>query len=333
MSLVRAEGLRGYWELVTELGGDADALLAAARLPPAALEDPENFVPYTAVNLLLEKTARSLDCPDFGLRLSQRQDVGILGPLAVAMQNSGTVGEALACASRYIFVHSPAIAFSAQPATRADRVLVVFELLLERAGSTVQATELSLGLAARVVSLLAEGRHHLMGVQLPHSRLAPLDRYRAHFAAPVSFECDDAALEFLEADLSLPIPSGSRELRELANDYLELHYATARTPFSVRVQGVVRRSMGTGRSDCVDVASALAVHPRTLQRRLREEGTRFEQIKDEVRADLARRYLAQAELPLSQVAGLLDYSEQSAFTRSCRRWFGRPPRALRGELM
>jgi len=69
MSLVRTEGLRGYWELVTELGGDAHALLAAA------LEDPENFVPYTAVKRLLEKTAHSLDCPDFGLRLSRRQDL------------------------------------------------------------------------------------------------------------------------------------------------------------------------------------------------------------------------------------------------------------------
>lgn len=75
MSLVRTEGLRGYWELVTELGGDAHALLAAARLPPAALEDPENFVPYTAVKRLLEKTAHLLDCPDFGLRLSRRQDL------------------------------------------------------------------------------------------------------------------------------------------------------------------------------------------------------------------------------------------------------------------
>jgi AraC-like DNA-binding protein len=197
----------------------------------------------------------------------------------------------------------------------------------------VQVTELSVGLAARVLALLSESRHHLSGVRFPHAPQAPLADYRAHFAAPVSFQLDCAALELRETDLSLPIRSGIPALRVLAEDYLELHYATPRTPFSVRVRGVVRRSLGTDRSTCVDVASALALHPRTLQRRLREEGTSFEQIKDEARAELARRYLEQDELPLAQVAALLDYSEQSALTRSCRRWFGRPPRTVRAERL
>ena len=73
------------------------------------------------------------------------------------------------------------------------------------------------------------------------------------------------------------------------------------------------------------------MHPRTLQRRLREEGTTFEDIKDEARRDLAQRYLAHPDVPLAQVTAVLDYSEQSALTRSCQRWF-RPntPRTSRG---
>ncbi len=333
MTVVRADALRGYRELVSDLGGDVDALLESARIGPAALADPENFVPYVAVIRLLESTARTLGCPDFGLRLSQRQDIGILGPLAVALQNSGSVGEALTCASRYIYVHSPAIAFSVRPAARAERVLVVFEILLERVPSAVQVSELSVGLAARVLELLGEGRVRLTGARFPHPRKAPLARYRARFGGPVSFDSDCAALELLEADLALPIQSRSRALRELAEDYLEVHYAAPRSPFAVRVRSVVRRSLGTGRSGCADVASALALHPRTLQRRLSAEGTSFDRIRDEARADLLRRDLAQGELPLSQVAALLDYGEQSALTRSCRRWFGQPPRTLRAALL
>ena len=67
------------------------------------------------------------------------------------------------------------------------------------------------------------------------------------------------------------------------------------------------------------------MHPRTLQRRARE-GTTFEAIKDEVRRDLAQQYLSQPELPLTQITALLGYSEQSAFGRSCRRWFDMTPR-------
>jgi AraC-like DNA-binding protein len=80
------------------------------------------------------------------------------------------------------------------------------------------------------------------------------------------------------------------------------------------------------------VADALSMHPRTLQRRLRELGTTFEDIKDEARRDLAHRYLAHRDVPLAQVTALLDYSEQSALTRSCHRWFGATPRVLRASL-
>lgn len=97
-------------------------------------------------------------------------------------------------------------------------------------------------------------------------------------------------------------------------------------------RGLVR-SLGTARSTCLDVASALALHPRTLQRRLRAEGASFEELLDEVRSDLASRYLEQANLPISQVASLLDYGEQSALTRSCKRWFSRSPRSLGAELL
>jgi AraC-like DNA-binding protein len=74
------------------------------------------------------------------------------------------------------------------------------------------------------------------------------------------------------------------------------------------------------------------MHPRTLQRRLKEEGTTFEEIKDEVRRDMAERYLSQTEMPLAQVTALLDYSEQSALGRSCRRWFHTTPRDFRNQL-
>ena len=74
------------------------------------------------------------------------------------------------------------------------------------------------------------------------------------------------------------------------------------------------------------------MHPRTLQRRLREQDTTFEDIKDETRRDLALRYLAHPEVPLAQVTTVLDYSEQSALTRSCQRWFHTTPSALRANL-
>jgi AraC-like DNA-binding protein len=74
------------------------------------------------------------------------------------------------------------------------------------------------------------------------------------------------------------------------------------------------------------------MHPRTLQRRLKEEGTTFEAIKDDARRDLAQRNLSQPDVPLTQVTALLYYSEQAALGRSCRRWFNSTPRGVRTRL-
>jgi AraC-like DNA-binding protein len=73
------------------------------------------------------------------------------------------------------------------------------------------------------------------------------------------------------------------------------------------------------------------MHPRTLQRRLHDEGTTFEALRDDVRRDAASRYLSQTTLPLTRVSALLGYSEPSVFTRSCRRWFAGSPRRLREQ--
>jgi AraC-like DNA-binding protein len=94
-----------------------------------------------------------------------------------------------------------------------------------------------------------------------------------------------------------------------------------------------RPGLGTGTCGHREVAKALYMHPRALQRRLQEEGTTFETIKDDVRRDLAQRYLSQPDAPLTQVTDLLDYSEQSAFGRSCRRWFDTSPRGFRNRLL
>jgi AraC-like DNA-binding protein len=317
--------------LVSELGGEPADLLRRFRISPALLDDPQAFLSYASLIALLEASARELDCPDFGLRLSKRQDIGILGPLGVAVRNCDNLGDAMQTASRYMFVHSPAISFTPQLVEATGRVRLVFRILLDRIGRAVQVTELSVGLAARTVTLLAASPRALRAVRFAHPRSAPLHVYEDHFEAPVVFDEDDAAIELDAGFLAHPIRDARHELRELAEDYLAAHHDDLGTPLSIRVKLVVQRSLGTGSTSCADVASAFAMHPRTLQRQLRLEGTTFETLKDEARAELARGYLADDRLPMSQIAALLDYTEQSALSRSCRRWFDKSPRELRRE--
>lgn len=72
-------------------------------------------------------------------------------------------------------------------------------------------------------------------------------------------------------------------------------------------------------------AECLAVSPRTLQRRLAEQGTTFKEILERARGDLARRYLSERSMGLALLAEKLGYSEFSAFSRAFRRWYGTSP--------
>ena len=84
-----------------------------------------------------------------------------------------------------------------------------------------------------------------------------------------------------------------------------------------------------GRVGVPEVARRIGMSVRTLSRKLRDEGVSFAEILDELRAALARRYLIDRELPVSQIAWLLGYQEVSSLTHAFKRWTGTTPRRFR----
>jgi AraC-like DNA-binding protein len=331
-AMVQAQSLRGYRELVTDLGGNPTRLLRKAGIEPAALNQLAAFISFESQIELLESSAADLGCPDFGLRLAERQDIGVLGTLAVAMRYSTTVGEAMGCASKYLHVYNAAIAFTSTTGEPRGQARFVFRVLPGHYLRWAQTAEHGIGLTWRILTLLSEGRCHLQQVWFPHPAVATEATYLARFGAPLTFRADRTALAVAAKDLNLPISEHNQELHDLATRYLDNQLPRGRTPFTMQVRQATEALLGTGTCNHREVAKALYMHPRTLQRRLKEEGTTFEEIKDEVRRDLAERYLSHPDLALTQITALLDYSEQSALGRSCRRWFGATPREFRTHL-
>jgi AraC-like DNA-binding protein len=248
------------------------------------------------------------------------------------MRYSATVGEALWCASKYLDVYNAAISFTISTEDRGRQARLVFKLLPRQHLRWAQTAEHGVGLTWRILTLLSEGRCRLREVWFPHPSVATEASYRARFDAPVVFGADQAALAVTEKDLDLPISENIEELHDLATRYLDSQLSRGRTALTVQVRQAVEALLGTGTCSHQEVARALYMHPRTLQRRLREEGTTFEAIKDAARQDLAQRYLSQPDVPLTQITALLGYSEQSALGRSCRRWFRTTPREVRARL-
>jgi AraC-like DNA-binding protein len=96
-----------------------------------------------------------------------------------------------------------------------------------------------------------------------------------------------------------------------------------------RVENAVTPMLPDGRALAADVARRLGISLRTMTRQLAAEGLTFSRILDELRADLAQRYLREPSLTISQIAWLLGFQDVSAFTHAFRRWTGMSPTRVR----
>lgn len=103
--------------------------------------------------------------------------------------------------------------------------------------------------------------------------------------------------------------------------------------YAIRTSATARAAtLPRGAPSLADMARALHMSPRTLQRRLDAKGVRFQALVDAMRRELAERYLDDARLSIAEVAYLLGFSEVSAFHRACKRWTGKSPGQLRGGI-
>src|SRR5690348_10834307 len=115
----------------------------------------------------------------------------------------------------------------------------------------------------------------------------------------------------------------------MALDYMNSHYADPSQDMTTRVRRALSSTLSSNRGSKSAIADLLALHPRTLQRKLEDEGALFEDIRDDVRRETALHYLSDTRIPLAQLAGLLGLADQSVLTRCCVRWCGKTPSELR----
>jgi AraC-like DNA-binding protein len=97
-----------------------------------------------------------------------------------------------------------------------------------------------------------------------------------------------------------------------------------------RSTALVLRELTSGPPTAAWVATELALSQRSFQRRLSELGLTYQELLDQTRHDLARRYLDDPSKSVTEITFLLGFSEQSAFTRAFKRWSGIAPTAYRG---
>jgi AraC-like DNA-binding protein len=153
----------------------------------------------------------------------------------------------------------------------------------------------------------------------------------AFMGREVSFGADVDEVIFPGTAQRMPILGADPYLNRLLVKFCEeaRSHRAATSTFRIGVENEIAPLLPHGKARSPEVARRLGLSPRTLARRLAAEGLTFSTVLERLRVDLARRYLADGDLPISKIAWMLGYREVSAFTHAHKRWTGRTPREAR----
>ena len=331
-STVRAGAWKGIVELVRRLGGEPADILQDVGLPADLLSDLNAYYPPDALVNTLETAARSLDRPDFGLMSGEFSPVD-LGTLALGIMNSPSVRHGINMASRFIHIHNRGLLVEILPQDQAGLEFISIYALNPLYTNSVQMAERQVaGLCFHLKGLQGES-YEPTEIRLTNARLSPPERYEKVIGLVPVFECATGGVVLTTEALDAPRPGCDEDIRELAEARLAAMGQANTEILSNKVDMLISGLLPGNDCTIARISSILGMHDRTLQRRLREEGTSFEQLKDRVKRRRAEALLAREDVSLTDVAFMLGYSESATFSRKARDWFGVPPRDYRQRLI
>ena len=327
---IRAAGVAGFAPLVVELGGDPADLLRRVGLTPDALDDADTPIDDGLLTDLLDLAAAELNEPNFGLLMANKHQLEMLGPISIMMVNSGTVAEAFALINRYLAFHSPDVraTLEADPHGRPDVAALNYQAA-KGGPPLVHLTDAGMGFVHNSFTTVFGPDYGLIEVDLPFRPGGGVQAHEEFYGVPVHEGRPAARLYFPIALLHAQISGADRSIRDAARARLDELLAADTEDMTGRVRGLVQATLGVTPVDIEDIAEFLAMHPRTLQRRLEDEGTVFSKLLDDARRRRAHWELTQTDNPVSQIAENVGFGHQSTLSRAATRWWGATPLQVR----
>ncbi|BFM14996.1 AraC family transcriptional regulator [Maricurvus nonylphenolicus] len=312
-NLIRAAAFQGFNELVRELAGDPEQILAKVSLSTALLSNTEQLVSSAAFIRALNIAAQDTHCPDFGLRLGERQNLKVLGAVGILARQAKTISEAFAIVSRYFNLHNTDASLGIE--TYNNKTLLVYDNTTPGHSRDSQVCDLALAASNSTLQQFGGNNWSAKGVFFIHKAPNDLSQYQRIFNAPLYFDQPQYAIEFENATLDIEHLEQDPEINAFFSDYVSKLAATYASNHTEIVGQLIRSLLSTGYCTEERIASILQVNRRTIQRRLKSEGSSFKQLLADIRLEMAKHFLRDTNLAMSDISIELGYSETSAFMR------------------
>jgi len=304
-------------------------LLRRAGLTPEVIADPEERLSVRSQVALLDEAAIALKDDRLGFTLARDFDPRELGLLYYVMASSQTLGDALKRGARYSQITNEALVAGYR---EGNRLIINLSYSGIPRHSERHQIEFCMFAVLRLCRLLTGQNVVPQYFSIAHHRSGGTSEMARFVGTKVEFgaDTDEFALDLNAREL--PLTHSDPYLNDLLLKYCEAALAGRRGDVSqlrTRVENAISSLLPHGRVLVEDVARSLGMSERTLARKLLDEGLNFTEILQQLRRDLAIRYLDDRKLHVSKIAWLLGFHEVSAFTHAFKRWTGKTPREMR----
>ncbi|WP_312945657.1 AraC family transcriptional regulator [Stutzerimonas kunmingensis] len=305
-------------------GIDCRQLFIELHLDYAALDDPDARFAQDDMTRLWQRAVAVSGDPAIGLNMARQARPAALNVVGYALMSSRNLKEGFARLVRYQRIIAEGADLDFQPCAQGYRLSLT--IIGDRLPPARQSAEGSLAGCLTFCRWLTGTPLLPLEVSFQGQLPDDLEPYRQLFQAPLRFNAPRYALLFREEDVEMPLPTANEALAQLhdrfAGEYLS-RFSDSKVMH--RARQILCRLLPQGEPRREVVAQALCLSERTLQRRLQEEGSSFQQLLDDTRRDLAVQHLAQPDLAPLEIAYLLGFADPSNFYRAFKRWFGVTP--------
>ncbi len=327
ITLVRSAVLTNFFEVVNGLNFNPRESLQQVGLSQAMLMDPEQRISSDAAVALLEESARASGCPTIGLRMAESRQLSNFGAVSLLISHQRTLRDALITTIDYRHLLNESLALHIEDA--GEHVIVREEVV--SSANARQATELAIGVLFRMCAALMGSRWQPHSVNFSHSAPADLRLHRRVFACRLEFDSEFNGIVLSAADLDTPNPSADPAMARYAKQFIESMPLPHQHSIVLDVRRAVYLMLPMGRATSVCIAQGLGLSVRSMQRQLDQADASFTELLNEVRRELAPRYMDNPKHSLSRISELLGYSTQGSFTRWFEAQFGQIPSAWRQQ--
>lgn len=316
------------WRALETRGIDPATMFRIAGCDAAQLHVAGARVPVRVMQRLWTVAEETAGDPALGLDVAAQAQGTTSHALGYAWLASTTLREAMTRLARYVRVLGDLWRARLEEEPSGTRLVVQ----IGEGGPRFppSAYDALLGALVRLCRLSYGERFAPIEVTLPRERPADTTRFDAWFRAPIVWHAPRISLVFSREDLAAPLPTANPQIAA-ASERLAVEYLARldREDVAMQVKRRLFEALPSGTPSQAEVARALAMSPRTLNRRLAAADTSYAQLLEQTRRELAASYLRRTEYSVSEIAYLLGFAEVSSFNRAFRRWTGAPPSEFR----